>query len=76
MKSLLLHLRLRARGLRVLGALRFRILGFKGLAGLEFGSFGIRANTVIIICPSTEQPFIWGYYGTHYTVRLYPPFGV
>ena len=20
--------------------------------------------------------FIWGYYGTHYRIRLYPPFGV
>ena len=31
----------------------------------------------VVTCElSYEQGFNWGYYGTHYRVRLYPPFGV
>ena len=29
-----------------------------------------------IILGLFESYFIWGYYGTHYRVRFYPPFGV
>ena len=28
-----------------------------------------------LVALSYEQYVIWGYYGTHYRVRLYPPFG-
>ena len=36
-------------------------------ADLTFAKVGSRG--------SIEQSFIWGYYGTQYRVRLYPPFG-
>ena len=35
-------------------------------AGIIFG----------VILYYSSGSFIWGYYGTHYIVRFYPPFGV
>ena len=45
--------------------------GFQGMKEEDIGMItgGYVATTI-------EQYFIWGYYGTQYRVRFYPPFGV
>ena len=54
-----------------------------GLPGLGVGELGIGARDPCRkwrLHRLSEGPlelyFIWGYYGTHYRVRLSPPFGV
>ena len=61
-------------GFRIQSLKLFRVLGL-GPCGRE----DFPRTSVLVFrfpCATHEEYFIWGYYGTHYRVRFYPPFWV